>query len=220
MAETSRRNVLMSLTLAPLGFVLAGKLAVAQTPDAKPVARHAWKPRPAGSIASRTFPNLEVISHEGEKYRFYDDLIKDRIVMINFFYSHCKEFCPPATANLVRVQKALGDRLGQNIFMYSLTLDPTHDTPEVLHDYARMYGARPGWTLLTGKPDDLEHLRVKLGFRDSDPAVDRDRGQHIGVIRYGNDSLNRWSACPALASVDEIMRELASLDPGPLQPIS
>ena len=218
MSETSRRKVLAALTLGPLGLAL-GRIASAQTEQAKPAAANRVWARPTGSIASRTFPNVEVVSHEGKKYRFYEDLVKDRIVTINFFYAHCKEFCPPMTANLVKVQKELGERLGRDIFMLSLTLDPKNDTPEVLHDYAKSYGVKPGWVFLTGKPEDLELLRVKLGFRDSDPVVDKDRGQHIGVVRYGNDTLNRWSACPALASVDEIMREIASLDPGPLQPI-
>jgi protein SCO1/2 len=219
MSETSRRNVLAALTLGPLGLALAGSIANAQTEQATLAGKRVWEPRPTGSIASRTFPNVEVVSQEGKKYRFYEDLIKDRIVVINFFYAHCTKFCPPATANMVKVQKELGDRLGKEIFIYSLTLDPKHDTPEVLHDYAQMYGTKPGWTFLTGKAEDMELLRVKLGFRDSDPVVDKDRGQHIGVIRYGNDALNRWSACPALGSVEEIMRELASLNPGTLEPI-
>jgi protein SCO1 len=220
MAKTSRRDVLAALALGPVAFLLPDEAEGQQTRQVSSLAKRSWPPRPTTSIASRTFPDVEVISHQGKKYRFYRDLIKDKIVVINFFYSHCKDFCPPATANLVRVQNRLAHRLGKDLFMYSLTLDPKRDTPEVLRQYTAMYGIKPGWTFLTGRPDDLELLRVKLGFRDSDPEVDKDRGQHIGVVRYGNDTLNRWSACPALASVDEIARELASLDPGPLAPIA
>jgi protein SCO1/2 len=55
-------------------------------------------------------------------------------------------------------------------------------------------------------------LRRRLGFVDSDPVLDADLEQHIGVVRYGNERLNRWSACPALSSpqviVDAVLRTL------------
>jgi protein SCO1/2 len=217
MAEMNRRKLLAGLTLAPLGLALGSKFSAAG--DERSATQRTWA-KPTGTYASRNYPNVEVISHEGKKFHFYDDLIKDRMVLINFFYSQCKEFCPPMTANLVKVQDRLGERLGRDLFMYSLTLEPQHDTPEVLRHYSMMYGTKPGWSFLTGKPENLEALRIKLGFRDLDPVEDADRSNHTGVILYGNDKLNRWSACPALASIDEIMRQISSLDPGPQKPFA
>ena len=80
----------------------------------------------------RYFPNFELTTHEGKKVRFYDDLIKDKIVVINFMYANCEGICIPITMNLKRVQNLLGDRVGRDIFMYSITLKPKEDTPRRL----------------------------------------------------------------------------------------
>src|SRR5213080_3954627 len=124
-------------------------------------------------IRDRYFPNLVLTTHEGRRVRFYDDLIKDRIVTINFMYTQCEDGrCPLTMANLVRVQKLLGSRVGRDIFMYSFTLAPEHDTPTVLKRYAKAYGVGPGWTFVTGSPRDMEVLRRKLGFVWANPVRD------------------------------------------------
>jgi protein SCO1/2 len=160
-------------------------------------------------LRARNFPNVTLTTQDGGKLRFYDDLLKDKIVTINFMYTSCTETCPLTTANLVKVQKLLGDRVGREIFMYSLTLDPEHDTPEVLKKYAEMHHVGPGWLFLTGKYDDLELLRRKLGFVDPDPVVDKDRTNHIGTVEYGNEPLQLWAACPGLAHPEWIAKEIS-----------
>jgi protein SCO1/2 len=159
------------------------------------------------------FPNFELRTHDERTVRFYDDLIKGRIVVINMMYAQCEGICPSMTANLVKVQAALGERVGRDIFMYSLTLQPRLDTPKVLRDYAEMHGARPGWLFLTGKPREIKILRRKLGFFDPDPAVDADKSQHLGFIRFGNEALDRWAACPALSNPGQIVRSILWMDP-------
>jgi protein SCO1/2 len=154
------------------------------------------------------FPNVTLRTHENKVVRFYDDLMKGRIVMINFMYAECEGICPAVTANLAKVQRLLGERAGRDIFMYSLTLQPERDTPKALKHYAEMHGARPGWLFLTGKRNDIETLRRKLGFVDPDPAVDRDKSQHIGLVRFGNEALDRWGACPALSSPEQIVKSI------------
>ena len=91
--------------------------------------------------------------------RFYDDLIKDKVVVINFMYAQCEGICVPVTQNLKRVQNLLGKRVGRDIFMYSITLKPEEDTPEKLKHYVQMHKLKPGWTFLTGKPDEIQTLR-------------------------------------------------------------
>ena len=115
--------------------------------------------------------------------------------------------------NLVQVQKALGDRLGRKVFMYSITLDPEHDTPAVLKDYAKSYGVKPGWTFLTGKAKDIENLRRKLGLFNSDPKVDADRTQHTGMIRIGNEAFNKWSMTSVLCKPERIMEMIERMKP-------
>jgi protein SCO1/2 len=202
MSSLSRRAWLATAAAAGLG---AGVLVRRGESSATP-ARDA--------IRARYFPNVVLRTHEGREVRFYDDLIKNRIVVINFMYARCGDgTCPITTANLVQVQKLLGERVGRDIFMYSITLTPTHDTPAVLKAYAKTYGVGPGWEFLTGKPNDIELLRRKLGFTDPDPARDANRANHIGTLRYGNEPLQLWAACPGMANPAWIVKSISWVDP-------
>ncbi len=157
----------------------------------------------AGGQGSRRIPNVPVITHQNHTVRFYDDLIKGKHVLINFMYASCPDSCPLQTANLALVQKALAPRVGKDIFMYSITLDPAHDTPAVLKAYSERFNVGPGWSFLSGTEQDMELIRRRLGFVDPDPIVDKDKASHIGVVLYGNDRLDRWAGCPAMSrSVD------------------
>src|SRR6185503_13125790 len=163
-------------------------------------------------IRARHFPNLLLTTHEGKKVRFYDDLLKDKIVVINFMYVKCERVCPGITANLVKLQKLLGNRLGQDIFMYSFTLKPEQDSPEVLRKYAEAYHAKKGWTFLTGAPDDMELLRRKLGFTDPDPKLDAIKSNHIGNVRYGNEPRLLWGSCPGLSKPSWMAESISWVD--------
>ncbi len=154
------------------------------------------------------FTNVEVSTHDGQTFRFYDDLLKGKIVLVNFFYTDCDELCPLATQNLALVQALLGPRVGKDIFMYSISLRPERDTPERLAAYARAHGVGPGWLLLTGKSDDIDLLRHRLGFVDSDPAQDADPEQHLGTVRIANEPMHRWIMTPALLNPAAIVRAL------------
>jgi protein SCO1/2 len=144
-------------------------------------------------------PNVPLVSHEGKEFQFYDDLLKDKIVSINFFYANCDEICPLVSANLAKVQKLLGDQVGKQFFMYSITLKPEEDNVDVVRNYRESWHAGPGWTFFTGKPADIEKIRKGIGFTYPEPAVDKDKTQHIGNVRYGNEALMLWAACPGMA---------------------
>ena len=167
---------------------------------------------PRERLAEKSFPNVTLTTHEGKKVKFYDDLLKDKIVLINFMYVRCEGSCPGTTANLVRVQELLGDRVGKDIFMYSITLKPEEDTPKVLADYAKAYKAKPGWQFLTGDPKDIELLRQKLGFIDRDPVRDANKSNHIGMLRWGNEPHTLWAGCPASLAPSKIVKEIALVD--------
>jgi protein SCO1/2 len=154
---------------------------------------------PRELIQRRNFPNVVLTTHEGEQVRFYDDLVKDKFVTLNMMFTACKAICPLTTANLVRVQKLLGERVGRDLFMYSITLDPKQDTPEVLNEYAKTFGVGPGWKFLTGKPEDVERLRRSLGFSWANREMDEDKDFHTGNVRYGNEPLMLWGAVPGMA---------------------
>ena len=137
------------------------------------------------------FPNIELVDQDGKTVRFYDDLIKDKIVAINFIYTHCGDTCPAETASLLQVKRLLGDRVGKDIFFYSISIDPDHDTPEVLKDYAERFRIGPGWRFLTGKKADTTLLRKKLGlYRDE---VDASKlNEHSTSFMIGNESTGQW----------------------------
>ena len=113
----------------------------------------------------------------------------------------------------MKVQEGLGDFVGTEVHMYSISLDGEHvDTPEMLAEYADAYGVGPGWTFLTGDYDDIDLLRHRLGIYDPDPEVDKDKTQHAGLIVCGNEPRAKWSAIPGRlqpdAFIDSMMRTL------------
>jgi protein SCO1/2 len=167
---------------------------------------------PRERLAEKSFPNVTLTTHEGKKVKFYDDLLKDKIVLINFMYVKCEGSCPGTTANLVRVQQLLGDRVGKDIFMYSITLKPEEDTPKVLNAYAKAYKVGPGWQFLTGDPTDIELLRQKLGFIDRDPVRDANKSNHITMLRWGNEPNTLWAGCPASLAPNKIVKEISLVD--------
>lgn len=162
------------------------------------------------------FTNALVQTDDGRTVRFYDDLLKGKIVLLNFFFTSCDALCPLMTDNLVLVQNLLGPRVGRDIFMYSISLQPHIDTPETLRAYAASRGVQPGWSFITGQPADIETLRFRLGFVDSDPVQDADPEQHIGTVRIANVPLHRWVMSPALANPEVLVRTVGRVIPGGL----
>ena len=220
MIDAARRKLLGLLGMAPFaGSVLSMSAAGVTGTEARPgvgaaggtpAARsdHTLSAMSRRRIQEQHLPNIPLLTHEGKHVRFYDDLIKDKIVTINFFFAKCDEICPKVMANLVKVQKLLGDQVGRDMFMYSFTLKPEEDTPDVLKHYAEMYRIRPGWTLLTAKPKDMEFLRRSVGFTNPDPRLDQDINQHIGNVRYGNEPLMLWGVCPGMAHANWIAESI------------
>jgi protein SCO1/2 len=213
-----RRHFLGVTATAALG--LAVYSALPEAPD-RPEKNDAYVNTPASVRRRNRFLNVALTTHEGREVRFYDDLIKGKTVFLNFFYTVCtaEAICPLGTANLVEVQKLLGPRVGKEIFLYSITLDPVNDTPGILKNYAKAFGVKPGWTFLTGEKEDIERLRRNLGYFDLDPVVDKDPSQHSGMIRYGIEPLERWAGCPILSRPEWIARQLGYIEPGRERPI-
>jgi len=136
------------------------------------------------------FPNVTLTTQNGAPVRFYDDLVKGKIVAINLIYTTCKYACPLETARLSQVAKLLGDRMGRDVFFYSITIDPDHDTPEVLKEYAAKYQAGPGWTFLTGKQADIDLISKKLGLYAAPNPSNPDG--HQPFLLVGNEETGQW----------------------------
>jgi cytochrome oxidase Cu insertion factor (SCO1/SenC/PrrC family) len=137
--------------------------------------------------ARRYFTDLTVVSQDGEELRFFSDVLKDRVVLVNLFYTNCTGMCPINNAKLAEVQELLGDSLGRNIFLVSVTLDPEADTPEVLKDYASKFEAKEGWLFLTGEKDDIKKITYRLG--QTSPQIET----HNPLFMLGNVGAAHWT---------------------------
>ncbi len=212
MSTFNRRRWLTLAGALPLANAAAAATAVsAQGPG------NFWPAQPVESpretIRKRYFPDVALQTHDGKNVRFYEDLIKNKFVMINFIYMNCSDgTCPVTTHNLALVQKMLKDRVGRDLFMYSITIDPENDTPQLLNRYAKSYHAGPGWLFLRASPQDTEILRRKLGFFERDAAVDARKSSHLAMLRYGNEPRQLWSATSAMISPASITRNVLSAD--------
>jgi protein SCO1/2 len=129
-------------------------------------------------------------------------------------YAQCEGICVPITENLKKVQRLLGNRVGKDIFMYSITLKPQEDTPERLKHYVHMHHLKPGWTFLTGKPDEIEILRRKMGLYTSNAKQDKVLTNHIGMVRYGNEARQWWAMFPGRANAPWIVESILWMDDG------
>lgn len=205
MYELSRRKLFGLAGMVPV----AGSILSAATTKANGAAVDPPQVAARDRIRQIYFPNVTLRTQDNKRVRFYDDLIKDKIVTINFFYAKCEGVCPLITSNLVKVQRLLGQRVGRDIFMNSITLKAEEDTPAMLKDYEAMHRIGPGWNLLTGEPKDVELLRRSLGFINPDPRIDKDSTQHIGNVRYGNEPLMLWAACPGMAHAEWIAESIS-----------
>ena len=153
------------------------------------------------------FPNLPVVTHEGKTVRFYEDLVKGKIVVINFIYTSCPDICSLSTARMARVRKWLGERVGRDIFIYSMTLDPGNDSPEVLKQYAEAFDSGKGWLFLTGKPEDVHLIRWKLGERS------RTLDEHRSDMVLGNDATGEWRRTSLMGNLRLVTQGIQEMDP-------
>jgi cytochrome oxidase Cu insertion factor (SCO1/SenC/PrrC family)/cytochrome c2 len=153
------------------------------------------------------FPNLPVITQDGKVLNFYDDVIKNKIVLISFIYTNCPDLCPLTTARITQVEDRLGDMMGRDIFFVSMTVDPERDTPEKLKEFATAFGVGPGWLFLTGKPEDIRRINSSLGDKS------RNLSEHRNEIILGNDTTGEWARNSAFGDLDRLIMDIRSMDP-------
>ena len=153
------------------------------------------------------FPNVELVTHEGRKVRFYDELLKGKQVAINLIYTECKEVCPLETANLARVHELIGERAGRDIHFYSISIDPKRDTPEVLKAYRDKFGAQ--WLFLTGSAADVRLIGKKLGMlRERDTTA---KSHHAAHLMIGDEPNGQWTRHSAVDNPRFLAARMGSL---------
>jgi protein SCO1 len=176
------------------GLIFAASLFAPQA-----VAEDAWGPS--------YFTNLEVIDQDGRKLRFYDDVLKDRQVVVSFIYTTCKELCPISTARLVTVKDLLDRRADSKATFVSISVDPEFDTPKKLKAYAEAFGTGDDWLLLTGQPDVLKTIAARLGNREDK------KEQHRSEVVLGNAKTGDWSRNSPFIEPERLALDILQLDP-------
>ena len=188
--------VALSVTASTAVFILGGPSAAASRfatdAAATPAAETADRGKGGEIWGADYFPNVPLTTHDGRTVRFFDDLIKDKVVAVNFIYTTCPDACPMETARLLEVQELVGaDRMGRDVFFYSITIDPEYDTQPVLAKFVEDWQIGPGWSFLTGKEEDITLLRKKLGVYIEEIQSETSRDHNLSLV-IGNQSTGRW----------------------------
>ncbi|HEY3025245.1 MAG TPA: SCO family protein [Pyrinomonadaceae bacterium] len=157
------------------------------------------------SPAQKYFTDVVLINQNGEKMRFYSDLLQGKTVVINSFFATCQGSCLPMNRNLEKVQEALGDHVGKDVNIISISVDPTVDTPASLKEYAKKLHAKAGWYFLTGDKRNVDFALKKLG-----QFVD-DKQQHLNIIIVGNERTGLWKKAFGLAQSNELVKVVESV---------
>lgn len=150
--------------------------------------------KPAETAVALSIPDVEVLDQNGRRIRFYSDLVKGRVVAINFIFTTCTTICPVLGANFARVEEMLQDRPGRDFRLISVSIDPATDTPERLRSWAGKFGRRNGWTLVTGAKAEMDRLIKAL--QSYSPAKE----EHTPIVWIGDDARNRWTRANGLGS--------------------
>jgi protein SCO1/2 len=193
--------LMVFLTATVLGQSPAGQRPKPPEPPSSPQAADS-PGAPARSPAEKYFSDVELIDQDGRKLRFYSDVLKNKVVVINTFFTTCTSICPPMNRNFEKMQEALGERLGKDAFLVSISVDPETDTPTRLKDYGRRFHARPGWLFLTGKKENVDWALYKLG------QYVETKDDHTSIFIVGNEPKGLWKKAFGLAKPEELMRIL------------
>jgi protein SCO1/2 len=209
---TDRRKMLAGLAAVPAALTSAARGAQEQHAHDSPEDCECERPR--NGPYSHYFPNVVVVTHEGRRALFYNDLLRGRVVLVNCM-SIANDAAYPVTENLARVQRLLGERAGRDVFIYSISVDPEHDTPRALAAFAEAHGAGPGWLFLTGTSETIDALRGRLFADVGGHAHHKGHAQDcsMGLVRYGNEAIGLWGSVPAKTDADWIVRRLSWVTP-------
>ncbi len=187
-------NALTQVTTALLAaLVLLALPAAGQTPEDRSAA------------AQRYFGDTVLLDQDGKEVRLYTDLLKGKIVIMDFIYTRCVGPCPILSSTFMKVQERLGDRLGKDVFLISFSVDPDYDTPARMKEYAQRFRARPGWTFVTGSRQNMETALTRLGQWVESPE------QHQTLYILGNETTGLWKKAFGLAKPEDLFPVIDSV---------
>lgn len=157
------------------------------------------------SAAEKYFTNTELVDQNGKSHRFYSDILKDKVVVISCFYSSGYSVDPVVNKGLMQIQKHFKERMGSDLIIISITVDPERDTPKVLKEYAAKLDAGPGRLFLTGEKENVDLILKKLGYYVDAPE------DHNTIILIGNDRTSHWKKAFGLARSSELIEIVSSV---------
>ena len=197
-ALTRKLCHLPALVLAAAGvLLLCPARAAAQQPAPAQQSRQ--------QAAQKYFTDVVLLNQDGEQMRLYSDLLKDKVVVINFFFATCQGSCLPMNRNVQKAQDIFGDRLGKDAYIISVSVDPVTDTPARLKEYAAKVGARPGWYFITGDKENVALALKKLG------QYVENREDHTNIVLIGNERTGLWKKAFGLAKSEEFNKVIESV---------
>jgi len=176
--------------------------------EADPHAHHKAmlnKPAEAAKSTRVDLLNHTLVDQDGQQVKFVSDVIADKIVVMDFIYTSCTTVCPVLSALLGQVQGRLGDQLGKDVVLVSVSVDPTRDTPQRLKAYAARYQAQPGWVWLTGHKRTMDEVLDGLG------AYSPNFEDHPSMVLVGDGRSGEWSRFFGFPSPDRIMDQVNTL---------
>jgi len=171
-------------------------------------------PKAKAESKKMEIPDVKVLDQHGNALRFYTDLIKDKTVAINFIFTNCTTICPPLAATFARLQREMGDKIGKDVHLISISVDPVTDTPERLKAWGAKFKAGPGWTFVTGEKQEMDKLLNALG------AAVAKREDHTPAMLVGNDRNGVWTRAYGLAKVNQIMTVIDNVTAGRVEETS
>jgi protein SCO1/2 len=182
----------LALGLLPALYLAAASPGrPATVPDLPPLPANA-------SAAQEYFTDVELLDHHGESRRLYSDLLKGHTVVVSPFFTTCTGVCPMLTQKLKALQQRFGSRLGKDLVILTITVDPNNDTVEKLRAYADGFKAQEGWYFLGGKKENVDWALYKLGHYVEEKEA------HSNVFIVGKESTGLWKKVQGLSDPDAI----------------
>jgi cytochrome oxidase Cu insertion factor (SCO1/SenC/PrrC family) len=156
--------------------------------------------------ARQYFTDTEVIDQNGNKLRFYSDVLKGRVVLISFIFTNCEYACPMQAQKLKQTRALMVPAIKDEVWFVTLSVDPERDTPEAMKQFAEKQGVDESrWIFLTGEKKNLEFLVKKLGQYTPDVEA------HTTLMLAGNDLTQHWTRVLPMVPPDGIAQQLRSL---------
>ncbi len=176
--------------------------------DADPHAHHKAmlnKPAAPAKSAEVDLRDRELVDQDGRRVKFVSDVIGDRIVVMDFVYTSCTTVCPVLSAVFSQMQGKLGEQLGEEVALVSVSVDPIRDTPQRLKAYAAKHKAQPSWIWLTGAKPTMDDVLNGLG------AYSPNFEEHPSMVLVGDGRTGEWSRFFGFPSPDRLMEQVNAL---------